>query len=291
MTYSIVAHDPGTGQLGVAVQSHWFSVGAVVPGARPGVGAVATQATLDLSYGSRGLALLEAGAGAQAAVAELTARDPLAASRQLGIVDARGGAAAHTGSACIAYARHLTGDGVSCQANLMAREGVPAAMRAGYQSATGALAERLLAALDAGEAAGGDLRGRQSAALLVVPARGESWETVVSLRVEDDPDPLGELRRLVSLNAAYTLAEQADELSATGHLDEAAERYRRAGELAPDNHELRFWAGLGAFQAGEKEVGLTQVRAAIAQQPNWRELLARLPADLAPGAAEVWRLL
>ncbi len=289
MTYSIVARDHHTGQFGVAVQSHWFSVGSVVPCARPGIGAVATQATPEMSYGPRGLALLESGAGAEAAVAELIRKDSLAASRQVAIVDARGAVAAHTGAGCIAHAGHVTGEAVSAQANITAREGVAPAMLAAYESAQGTLAERLLDALDAAEDAGGDLRGRQSAALLVVPAEGESWETIVSLRVEDDPDPLRELRRLLSLHVAYALAEEADELTAAGHHQEAAERYRRAGELAPQSDELRFWAGLGAAQIGDMESALKSVRAAIVQQPSWRELLERLPAELVPTAAAVLR--
>jgi uncharacterized Ntn-hydrolase superfamily protein len=160
-------------------------------------------------------------------------------------------------------------------------------MLAAFTGATGSLTARLLAALDAAESKGGDLRGRQSAAVLVVAADGEPWQTVVSLRVEDHPDPLPELRRLVGLGAAYRLAGDADELQGSGRHDEAARLYRQASERAPGNHELLFWAGLGTAQAGDLDAGASQVAAAIAIQPTWRELLQRLPADLAPSAPAV----
>lgn len=287
MTYSILARDPETGQLGVAVQSHWFSVGPIVPWARPGVGAVATQANALVSYGPRALELLAEGVGAQEALAQLLAEDPSAATRQVAVVDAGGAVAVHTGDLCIPFAGHAAGSGVSCQANIMASEEVWPAMLAAFDRADGPLGGRLLDALDAAERAGGDARGRQSAALLVVPASGEPWETVVSLRVEDHPEPLAELRRLVGIHDAYTLADRADELAGEGRHDEAAQVAREAWELAPGSHELRFWAGLGLAQGGDLEAGAAQVRAAIAAHAPWRELLARLPAALAPSAAAV----
>src|SRR5438270_6247383 len=187
----------------------------------------------------------------------------------------------------MAYAGHATDHGVSCQANIMSSERVWPAMLEAFTAADESLTGRLLAALDAAEAAGGDLRGRQSAAILVVPGDGESWRTALSLRVDDHPDPLPELRRLVSLHDAYTLAGRADELTGEGRHDQAGELYRRASELAPDNHELRFWAGLGAAQAGDLEAGVAQVREAIAQHQGWRELLDRLSPRTAPSAAAV----
>jgi uncharacterized Ntn-hydrolase superfamily protein len=195
--------------------------------------------------------------------------------------------AAHTGEACIPFAGHATGKGVSCQANIMASEQVWPAMLEAYAAGNGTLTMRLLAALDAAERAGGDLRGRQSAAILVVPAGGEPWRKVVSLRVEDHPDPLPELRRLVELHEAYTLAGRADELVNEGRHDEAAELYRRASERVPDNHELLFWAGLGTAQAGDLDAGAEKVREAIALHPGWRQLLDRLPPKTAPSAAAV----
>ncbi|HEY3727644.1 MAG TPA: DUF1028 domain-containing protein [Solirubrobacteraceae bacterium] len=287
MTYSIVARDADSGELGVAVQSHWFSVGPLVPWARPGVGAVATQANIEVSYGPRMLDLLAEGVGVEAALARLIDEDPGAAGRQVAVVDARGVVAAFTGASCMAAAGHVTGDGVSCQANIMASEAVWPAMLDAYCTGPGPLAARLLAALDAAEAAGGDLRGRQSAAILVVPGAGDPWETVVSLRVEDHPDPLVELRRLVDLHGAYRVAGQADELVNEGRHDEASRLYVRAHELAPDNAELRFWAGLGRAALGDLDAGLRDVQAAIATEPGWAELLGRLPAEVAPSAAAV----
>lgn len=291
MTYSIVARDLETGELGVAVQSHWFGVGPIVPWALPGVGAVATQANAEISYGPRALALMEAGVRAPEALAQLVAEDPGAAGRQVAVIDAGGAVAAHTGELCMQFAGHVTGDSVSCQANIMVSERVWPAMLAAYGSTRGSLTMRLLAALDAAEAEGGDLRGRQSAAILVVPARGERWDSIVSLRVEDDPEPLAELRRLVGLHEAYVLAGRADELVNEGRHDEAAQLYRRAASLAPGNHELRFWSGLGAAQGGDLDAGVAEVRAAIAEHPPWRELLGRLPPEVAPSAAAVLRAL
>ena len=287
MTYSIVARDPDTGELGVAVQSHWFSVGSIVPWARPGVGAVATQANAEVSYGPRALELLAAGAGPAEALARLASEDAAAATRQVAVVGADGEVAVHTGERCIPFAGHVIGDGFSCEANMMASERVWPAMAEAFAASEGRLADRLLAALDAGESAGGDIRGRQSAALLVVPGEGELWSTLVSLRVEDDPEPLRELRRLLVVHQAYTLASESERLAEEGRYDEAAELTTRAWELAPDNAELRFWAGLGMAQGGALDEGVEQVRAAIAAHPPWRELLERLPPEMAPAAPHV----
>lgn len=287
MTYSIVARDPDTGELGVAVQSHWFSVGPIVPWALPGVGAVATQAMAEVSYGPRALELMQRGAGSQEALDQLVAEDPGSAGRQVAVLDAAGGVAVHTGEMAIPFAGHVAGAEFSCQANMMASERVWPEMLAAFTAAGGTLTRRLLAALDAAEAAGGDVRGRQSAAILVVPATGQPWEHVVSLRVEDHPDPLPELRRLVSLQEAYALATRGDDLVSEGRHDEAAETYRAASELAPENDELRFWAGLGHAQAGDVDTGVRLVREAIAQHAGWRDLLDRLSAEVAPSAAFV----
>jgi uncharacterized Ntn-hydrolase superfamily protein len=287
MTYSILAHDPATGELAAAVQSHWFSVGSIVTWGAPGVGVVATQANAEVSYGPRALELLKAGRAPQDALAELLAEDPSAASRQVAVMDPRGQAAVHTGSDCIPLAGHVIGQGVCCQANIMASEEVWPAMLDAFQRGGGPLAGRLIDALDAGERAGGDLRGRQSAALLVVPAQGPGWQATVSLRVEDDPKPLAELRRLLAVHDAYQLADQADELVGAGRHEEAAGLYRQASALAPGNHELRFWAGLGAAQGGNMELALTEVQAAIAAHPPWRDLLERLPVQVAPSAPAV----
>jgi uncharacterized Ntn-hydrolase superfamily protein len=248
---------------------------------------VATQSNVEPAYGPHALDLMQSGASADQALAQLVAADDAAGSRQVAVVDAGGGVAAHTGEDCIAHAGHVIGEGVSCQANIMASERVWPAMLETYLATSGTLAMRLLASLDAAAEEGGDIRGRQSAAILVVPPDGESWESTVSLRVEDHPEPLDELRRLLIIHDAYVLANEADALVAEGRYAEAAAVYRRASDLAPDNHELRFWAGLGAAQAGDFDTALEDVRAAIAIQPGWLELLPRIPEAFAPSAPAV----
>ena len=245
MTYSIVARDPETGELGVAVQSHFFSVGPILPWAHAGIGAVATQSIVEPAYGPRALELLGAGVSAPEALARLVAEDSGRDVRQVVVVDAAGQVGVHTGTGCIAYAGDATGPGVSCQANLMASERVWPAMLEAFSNAAPPLTEWLLVALEAAEREGGDIRGRQSAAILVVPAQGEPWRTVVSLRVEDHPEPLTELRRIVELHNAYVLVGRADELQAAGRHDEATRVYIQASERAPENHELLFWAAWG----------------------------------------------
>ncbi len=282
-----MARDPETGQFGVAVQSHWFSVGALVPWARPGVGAVATQANVEVSYGPHTLELLAAGAGAKEALARLVARDSGAATRQVAAVDSRGEVAAHTGPLCVPFAGHESGEGCSCQGNLLASAEVWPAMLDAFRKSTGPLARRLLEGLDAGERVGGDARGRQSAAVLVVGPSGEPWQEVVSLRVEDHPAPLVELARLLELHDAYALADTADGLVGEGRHAEAAQLYERASELVPDSHELAFWSGLGLAESGQMDAGLARVRRAIELHPGWREILERLPAEMAPAGEAV----
>jgi uncharacterized Ntn-hydrolase superfamily protein len=280
-TYSIVARDPETLELGVAVQSHWFSVGSVVPFAQAGVGAAAVQSVPDPQAGPALLAALAEGQDARDALRGAIAGDGEAAMRQTGVVDALGEAAAWTGAGCIPFAGDVQGPGFSAQANMMLREGVAEAMAAAFEATEGPLAERLVASLDAAEAAGGDARGRQSAALLVVPAAGPAHARSVDLRVEDHAEPLAELRRLLVLHRAYELAGEADELVAQGRHDEASSRYERAAQMAPDSDELLFWAGL----ARGVESGLPLVREAIARNPRWTVLLERLTPDVAPTAA------
>src|SRR4051812_18814035 len=220
-TYSIVAHDPQTGECGVAVQSHWFSVGSVVTWGRAGVGAVATQSLADPAYGPRLLEALANGEEPDAALQRLVAADEQGRFRQVACVRADGAHAVHTGDGCIAFAGHTTGEGFSAQANMMANDTVWGPLAKAYEAAEGSLPRRLLAALDGAEAAGGDARGRQSAALLVVPREGEEWHRF-ELRVEDHPEPLEELRRLVTVREAYDLAEQADEAMGDGRHEDAA---------------------------------------------------------------------
>ncbi len=289
MTYSLVARDPETGELGVAVQSHWFSVGAVVPHVRPGVGAVALQSVPDVTHGGRILDRLGDGATPEEALEAVLRGDEGEAMRQTAVIDAAGRVAVHTGAACIAEAGHVVGDGWSCQANMMARATVPEAMAAAFRAGSGAFAERMVSALEAAEAEGGDVRGRQSAALVVAPASSGAAapSAGVELRVEDHPDPVAELRRLLVLHRAYEAAAEADELVAEGRFDDAAARYERAAALAPGNAELLFWAGLGAAQGGDLALGVERVRQAVAADPAWRELLDRLGPEHAPAAAAV----
>src|ERR1700694_3682443 len=219
MTYSIVARDKKTGEFGVAVQSHYFQVSPAVPWGLAGVGAVATQSQVNISYGPLGLEFLQAGYTAEQTLKALTAGDPHAELRQCAIVDAAGNVAAHTGAKCIPAAGHKLGDGFSCQANLMERDTVWGAMAAAYESSSEPLAERLMAALDAAEHEGGDIRGRQSSAMLIVSGTGtgKSWEDrLVDLRVEDAAEPLHELRRLLHIRRAYNADSEADRLDEAG---------------------------------------------------------------------------
>ena len=223
-TYSIVALDEETGQLGVAVQSHWFSVGTVVPWAKAGVGAVATQSIAEPSYGPKGLALMEQGIPADEALQSLLTKDLGATVRQIAMVDAEGNVGTHTGSRCISYASHLTGKNYSVQANIMAKSTVPAAMAQAFENTTGDLAERMLAALDAAEAEGGDLRGRQSAAMLVVSGEptGDPWtDRIVDLEIADHENPLVELRRLLRISQAYRHAQSGDEYMEKDEMENA----------------------------------------------------------------------
>jgi uncharacterized Ntn-hydrolase superfamily protein len=286
-TYSIVARDPRTGELGVAAQSHWLAVGNVVSFAEAGVGVVATQSFAERAYGPRALDLLRDGGAPREALDRLTAADPDAAVRQVAIVDAAGRVAVHTGSACVAEAGDRTGTGYSCQASMMLRPTVPDAMAAAYEASAGALAERLLAALDAAEAEGGDIRGSQSATLLVVGAEGERWERLLDLRVDDHPEPLAELRRLFSLQRAYNLSDEAENLVLAGRYEDAARLFEQVAAMAPGSDELMFWSGLAAAQSGDMGVARDRVRAAIAINPRWGELLGRLDLELFPAADEL----
>ena len=278
-TFSIVARDPATGQMGVAVQSHWFSVGSIVPWAAAGVGAIATQSMVNPNYGSLGLDLLRGGLPAAAVLKALLAADEGRDLRQVAIVDAAGRVAAHTGVRCIASAGHLTGDGFSVQANMMANNTIWLAMRTAYLASMGNLSERLLAALDAAQAAGGDIRGQQSAAILVVKAQssGSPWaDKVIDLRVEDHPRPLGELRRLLRLHEAYDLMNAGDEHLSADRIDQALESYRGAAQLAPEVMEMPFWHASTLADLGRMDEALPIFQRVFAAEPQWRELFSRL---------------
>lgn len=288
-TYSIVARDPATGQLGVAVQSHWFSVGALVPWAEAGVGAVATQSFVDPSYGPLGLALLKAGRSAPEALAGLLAADEGREVRQVAMIDAAGRVAAHTGARCIEAAGHHAGTDYSVQANMMRGATVWPAMARAFEAAQGDLAERMLAALEAAEAAGGDIRGKQSAALVVVSGKptGRPWQDrVFDLRVEDSPAPLPELRRLVTLARAYNLMNEGD--LAVEKKDDAGAlaAYSAARAIAPGNAEMTYWTAVSLVGMGRVEEALPLFRETFAMDASWAELTRRLPkAGLLPDEA------
>jgi uncharacterized Ntn-hydrolase superfamily protein len=266
----------------VAVQSHFFGVGSLASWAEAGVGAVATQSTVEPAYGPRGLGLMRDGKSAPAALHQLLADDPQEPVRQVAMIDRAGRVAVHTGARCIPHARHAVGDQVSAQANMMASDTVPAAMVRAYSAASGAgFEERLLAALDAAEAEGGDLRGRQSAALLVVAPRATgnpAEDRPVDLRVEDHPEPLMELRRLVNLRRAYERVDVGDQLAAAGDVDGALAEYEAAHRSQPDNLELAFWHGVALAASGREDDAAPILRQAFEAHAGWIELLKRLPA-------------
>jgi uncharacterized Ntn-hydrolase superfamily protein len=280
VTYSIVARDRESGALGVAVQSDWFAVGGTVPWAEAGVGAVATQSFAETSFGPLGLELLRAGKTPDQVLAALTAADDAAPRRQVGIVDADGRAAVHTGDGCVAEAGHVIGEGFACQANMMERPTVWEAMAATFASSSSTFTNRLLNALDAAEAEGGDIRGRQSAAMLIVAAEpsGRPWaDRLVDLRVENHPDPLRELRRLVSCHEAYRQNGKAQSAFMSGDVAGAEAGQRSALELAPDDVQLAFWAGLTLAGLGKFDDARAQIARAVAANPRYATFLRRLP--------------
>ncbi len=296
-TFSIVARDSATGELGVAVQSHWFSVGTVVSWAEAGVGVVATQSFVNKSFGPRGLALLKNGLSPQEARDSLLADDPAAAVRQLALVDNQGRVAAHTGAKCIQFACHLEGFQYSVQANMMYGPDVCKAMQLAFENSHGrALADRLLLALEAAQAAGGDFRGQQSAALLVVPGKGSDkpWDDVlVDLRVDDHAEPIRELRRLFQVHQAYEHMNRGDYNVEINDMASAMQEYNAARELMPEQVELQFWTALTLANLGKLDEALPIFKDVFSQEPIWREILPRLAAvDLVTvTAADLERIL
>jgi uncharacterized Ntn-hydrolase superfamily protein len=278
-TYSIVARDPATGELGAAVQSHWFAVGANVIHAEAEVGAVATQAFADPSYGPLGLDLMRAGRSAPEALAGLLLADEHREVRQVAMVDAQGRAAAHTGQLTLAEAGHIVGAQFTVEANMMLNATVPEAMARAFEAATGDLAHRMLAALDAAEAEGGDVRGRQSAALIMV--RGKSsrrpWaDRLFDVRVDDHAEPLPELRRLVDVQRAYAAEERGQAAFARGDFEAGKREYARAQSLSPLNPEFSFWHGIAAMSAGRIEDAIQILRPIFAGDRNWATLALRM---------------
>jgi uncharacterized Ntn-hydrolase superfamily protein len=298
MTYSIVALDSATGDLGVAVQTRWFGVGAWVPWVEAGVGAVATQSFTEPGHGWNGLRLMREGRGAPEALATVLAGDPEEDVRQVGMVDAQGRSAAHTGARCVRFASHLTAPGVSVQANMMERATVPAAMLEAFGATAGPLATRLLAALRAAEAEGGDVRGRQSAALVVAPgslpdgAAPRPWSRVVDLRVEDHRAPLDELARLLRLADAYEAMDAAEQAALAGDTAGSAALRARSVELAPDDDQVRLWSAVDLALAGRVEEARAAFAMASAVEPRSGEHLRRFAeAGHLPGGDAVLRAL
>ena len=278
-TFSIVARDPSTGELGVAVQSHAFSVGSGVSWAEAGVGAVATQSFIDPSYGPLGLDLMRAGRSAPDALKGLLAADDGRDVRQVAMIDASGRVAAHTGAKCIPAAGDHVGDGYSVQANLMDNDGVWPAMAKAFESAKGDLAERMLQALEAAQAAGGDIRGMQSAAILVVKgvSSGKPWQDrIFDLRVEDSPQPLAELRRLVNFQRANNLANDGDRYLEKKDYAAGLKAYAAAEALLPDFAEMAFWHAVALANTGTVDDSLPVFAKAYRLYPKFRELPPRL---------------
>jgi uncharacterized Ntn-hydrolase superfamily protein len=277
-TYSIIARDPETGQIGAAVQSHWFSVKNVI-WVEPGVGAVATQSLSDYAYGPAGLELLRLGRTAEKALAGLLESDTAPWYRQVAILDFDGDIVAHTGDKCIAAAGHLVGEDWSVHANLMANDGVPEAMARAFEEGPGDLAERLMLALEAAQAAGGDIRGQQSTAMLVAAPRatGRPWaDFLFDLRVDDHAEPVKEMRRILEVARAYDAMNEGDLAIERGDFSAAEAAYGRAAELAPGNAEVLFWFGISLANAGEVDRALGVLAEAYEIFPAFRELPARL---------------
>ena len=279
-TFSIVARDPATGELGVAVQSHWFSVGSIVAWAEAGVGAVATQSFVDPSYGKNGLDLMRAGKSAPDVLKELLAKDEGREVRQVAMIDAQGRVEAWTGKNDIQAAGHIVGTNYSVQANLMLNDKVWPAMARAFENTRGDLADRMLAALDAAQAAGGDIRGQQSAALIVVTGKptGQAWkDRTFDLRVDDNPAPLTELRRLVKLQRAYNHMNAGDLAVEKKDNEGALREYSAAEKLVPDNAEMIYWHAVALVNMGRVDESLPLFRKVFAMDPNWRTLTPRLP--------------
>ena len=279
-TYSIVARDEKTGQLGVAVQSHWFAVGSLCPWVEAGVGAIATQSMVEPAYGPRGLDALRSSKPAEQVLQELLVEDEGRELRQVAIVDARGQLAVHTGARCIQAAGHQTGAGFSVQANMMLNDSVWPAMAKTFEQAQGDLSQRMLAALQAAQAAGGDIRGQQSACMLVADGTlsDKHWEhLLVDVRVDDSAQPLVELERLLNIQRAYDLMNQGDALLAKDEMKDAQVKYGQAAALAPDIDEIPFWQAVTLADIGKVEEALPVFEHVFRQNPNWAELVQRLP--------------
>jgi uncharacterized Ntn-hydrolase superfamily protein len=279
-TYSIVARDSVTGEMAVGVQSHWFSVGTAVPWGEAGVGVVATQSFVDKSYGAKALALIKQGKTAAEALEELKRQDPGVDVRQVAVIDFNGNVSAHTGAKCIQYADHITGFNFSVQANMMLGSKVCESMAAAFLNSKGKpLAERVLLALEAAQKAGGDIRGMQSAAIIVVPgkANNQPWnDKTVDLRVDDAANPLKELRRLYSVHLAYQHMNEGDLAVEKNDMQKAMQEYNAAMKLFPSNIEMKYWTAVTLANNKQLNKALPMFKSIFSKDKNWRELTRRL---------------
>lgn len=280
-TFSIVARDEQTGEMAVAVQSHWFSVGTVVSWGEAGVGVVATQSFVNKSFGIRGLDLLRRGLTAPEALEILLKDDEGREVRQVAIIDIHGNVATHTGKMCIQFANHKQGKQYSVQSNMMLGSEESNAMSKAYEGSAGKpLAERVMLALEAAQGAGGDIRGKQSAALLVVPAKseGKPWdERTVDLRVDDSKEPIKELRRLLTVHEAYQHMNAGDLAVEKNDMPKAMQEYQAAMDLMPGNLEMQYWTGITLANNKQVDKALPILKKVFAADKNWKILTRRLP--------------
>jgi len=294
-TFSIVAFDPKTKDLGVAVQSRYFSVGPIVPWAEAEVGAIATQSFVNVSYGPKGLQLLKEGLNVDQVIKKLTGEDKEREFRQLGIIDAKGNPAAYTGKKCMEWAGSKIGKNYSAQGNILVSEEVVGNMSRRFETAKGELADKLIAALEGGEAAGGDSRGRQSAALLVVrknKGRGGYGDKLIDLRVEDHPDPIAELKRFLNLHRVYYLIDEAEELLAKGSTENALSTMRNAVKLNPNSDDAYLDLGMMYVKLEETQKAINAFKKAMEINPKMKTVVRQLPrVGLIKGHEEVFRKL
>ena len=278
-TYSIVARDPETGEMGVAVQSHWFSVGTTVTWGEAGVGVVATQSFVNYSFGPNGLKLMSQGMSAPDVLDKMIAEDEGRDFRQLAVLDVNGNVKSYTGAKCVEAAGNIMGDNFSVQANMMLNDKVWGAMAEAFKTTKGPLAERMVAALEAAQNVGGDIRGKQSAALLVVrgKATGKSWEDrLIDLRVDDSPEPVKEIKRLLKVHRAYEHMNAGDLEVEHGNMDKAMEEYSAAEAMFPDNLEMKYWHAVTLVNNGGLEEALPMFKEVFSKDENWRTMTPRL---------------
>lgn len=280
-TFSIVARDSVTGEMAVGVQSHWFSVGTAVPWVQAGLGVVATQAFVNKSYGPKGLALMRAGKTAPEALKELLAQDEGREVRQVAMLDSNGNVDSYTGKSCIDFASSIVGRNYAVQSNMMLNNKVCPAMAKAFEASAGKpLAERVLAALQAAQAVGGDIRGKQSAAIVVVAghSKGEPWnEKLIDLRVDDNEKPLAELDRLLRLYRAYEHMDKGDLATEKNDIKGAMEEYGAAMKMFPKNLEMQYWTAITLANNKKIKEASNLLQQIYRQDANWRELTRRLP--------------